>query len=102
MCVAHEIKVVFSEKEYLSNILDALIPQSITGYSLSEQDTAFMWEGRLTRTKNYAAAVIVPTQNLREVVQKLTAEISKKWKTPLIQVFPCMVNADFDRYLNSS
>ena len=97
-----EVKVVFDDRQYLENIYDKIVGKMITGYSVSEQTTTFIWQGKKEQKTNYVASTIVPSENAKKVVVYLHKKIEKKWKIPMIQVTPCYVNYDFEKYLEKS
>ena len=96
-----EIKVVFDDRQYLENIYDKIVGKMITGYSISEQTTTFIWQGKKECKKNYAASAIVPSSDAQKIIVYLHNKINKKWKIPMIQVTPCYVSAGFEEYLEA-
>lgn len=94
-----EVKAVFDDKQYLENIYDKIVGKLITGYSLSEQTTTFIWHGKKEQKTNYVASTIVPSEDAKKVVVYLHNKIRKKWQTPMIQVTPCYVNTGFEEYI---
>ena len=97
-----EVKIIFEDKKYLENICDKIVGKLITGYSISEQTTTFIWQGKKEHKTNYVASTIVPSSDAQKIVVYLHNKISKKWQTPMIQVTPCYVNYDFEKYLEKS
>ena len=94
-----EVKVIFDDKKYLEQIYDKIVGKMITGYSISEQTTTYIWQGKREHKINYVASVIVPSNNAKQLVEYIHKNIRKKWITPMIQVTPCYVNACFEKYL---
>lgn len=97
-----EIKAVFDDKEYLEQVCEQMLGKQITGYSIAENTTSYIWDNKVEKKKNYVASTIVAAQRLKDVTSYLQAEISKKWNTPLIQVLPCFVNSDFYKYTKNA
>ena len=94
-----EIRVVFPEKDYLEKICNNLLGKQITGYSIIENETSYVWENKKVTCKNYVASTIIPSEKLKDTVNYFIEQIKKKWKVPLIQVIPCLVNSSFNEYL---
>ncbi len=94
-----EIKVVFDNKEYLTEVCDKALGRYITGYSLTEQETAYLWHGQIERKMNYCASLLVPESELKPTATYLYARIREKWDVPFLQITPCMVNMTFRDYL---
>jgi len=102
LCFAAEVKVVFSDKAYLDEICTTLLNKHITGYNITENETSYSWEGSLYKNKNYVASTIIPLKELPTIFAYFNDAISKKWKTPLIQVLPCFINSKFHAYLTNA
>ncbi|MBI4140339.1 hypothetical protein HY485_00730 [Candidatus Woesearchaeota archaeon] len=96
-----EIKVVFDDKAYLEDACNSILGTHITGYNITEQKATYIWDGKKCEATNYTATTVVAPEQLRTVVAHLYKSIAKRWKTPLIQVIPCIVNQSFYAYLYS-
>ena len=96
---AFEVQAVFCDKQYLEQVCEQMLGKYITGYSITENETSYIWDDKVERKKNYCASIIIQVQKAKEVISYIHAQISKKWKTPLIKATPCMVNSDFYDYL---
>ncbi|MBI2102381.1 hypothetical protein HYT55_00960 [Candidatus Woesearchaeota archaeon] len=96
---AWEIKVVFDDEEYLREICTDAVGVLSTGYSLTEQETCYLWRGQVERKKNYCASLLVPESELTSTATYLYARIREKWEVPFIQITPCLVNSEFRQYL---
>jgi len=96
---AVEINATFDDKKYLENIFNNLLGKEITGYAIIENETAYLWNEKVEKRKNYCASTIVNAEQATIIASYFYGEIKKKWETPLIQVRPCFVNSGFYQYL---
>lgn len=94
-----EIKVVFDDESYLREVCNKAVGVHITGYSLTEQETCYLWQGQIERKKNYCASLLVPETELRATATYLYTRIREKWDVPFLQITPCLVNTTLRDYL---